>query len=90
MREEEVFLAIAGMVAGIIVVRILAQAAIRIFCHWNDVRLKLKLIDAGMSSSEIHAVVNSGSFYSGKKQKPQKPPKAVPDKSLEKEYGYVP
>jgi hypothetical protein len=88
MREEEVMVAIAGMIAGVLAVRIMAQAAIRIVCHWNDVRLKLRLVEAGISAPEIEQIVWAApprkKFWKRKKDT------ATPDKKLEKQYGYAP
>jgi hypothetical protein len=62
MHEEEVFIAIAGMVTGILVLRIIANAATRVFCHWRDVALKMRLVEAGLDAVQIEQIVLAGRY----------------------------
>lgn len=62
MREEEMFIAVAGMIAGVFIVRFFTQMVVRVVSHWRDVSLKMRLADAGMSADQIEAVVLAGRF----------------------------
>jgi len=55
-----VFAMIAAMVAGVLIVRILANTVAKIICHWCDVSLKTRLVEAGMAPREIEQVLMAG------------------------------
>ncbi len=69
MREEEAFVALAGMVLAFFIIRQFTMMATRIVCHWRDVSLKLRMVDAGLGSDEIERVVLVGRFEEPKKSK---------------------
>lgn len=79
MREEELMVAIAGMVAGVVIFRFLTTMATRVICHWRDVSLKIRMIESGMSGDEIEQVVLAGRYEaprrSGKLQEAKQRPK---------------
>jgi hypothetical protein len=62
MREEEMIIAIAGMVTAVLILRLITRAVTRMFCHWRDVALKAKLVDAGMDRIQIEHVVLVGRY----------------------------
>jgi hypothetical protein len=87
MREEEVFVTLAAMVLAFLIIRVLARAVTRIICHWHDTQLKIRLVEAGISSREIEQIVGAGTSTSGgcrKADVPAKPP------VQQKQYEYAP
>jgi hypothetical protein len=88
MREEEMFITICAMVLAFLIIRVLARSVTRIFCHWHDVQLKIRLVDAGVSAKEIEQIVSAGNPSTCRKKAkaadiPAKPP-------VQKQYEYAP
>ena len=80
MRGDEVFVVICAMIAGVFVVKILANTVSRTICHWCDVSLKMRLVEAGMAPKEIEQVLLAGKKRKGWRQA------CKAAKAVEKEY----
>lgn len=63
MDEEIIILFPFVLVAGVvfvIVVNIVMQSIVKLFCHSRDVTLKIRMVDAGMPADEIERIVLAG------------------------------
>jgi hypothetical protein len=48
-----------GCVFSVAIVAILAKTFAQVVCHWRDVSLKIHMVDAGYTASEIERVMSA-------------------------------
>ena len=48
-----------GCVFGVAVVAILAKTLAQVVCHWRDATLKIRMVDAGYTATEIERVMSA-------------------------------
>lgn len=81
MRGEEaaIIAVVFGIPAGVVIACTFFGSVTKVFCHWRDVALKMKLAERGFSSHEIETIVLAG--RDGKKHHNNAPiPSPIPRK----------
>lgn len=65
MRPDEMALMIPMLAIGgsflIALVAVLSNAVSKVFMHWRDVSLKIRLVESGMNAEEIERIVHASS-----------------------------
>jgi hypothetical protein len=58
------------LIFGIVALKILAESLTKIVCHWRDVSLKMRMLDAGFSASEIERLTGAAGAPATESSKP--------------------